>query len=89
MKKFLSIALSAALAASLTACGSSSSSASTAGSASSGKTYKVAVVKQLQHASLDEIADAVTSELDALAEKNGITIEYGDVYDGQNDQSQH
>ena len=92
MKKFLSIALSAALAASLTACGSSSSasssSASTAGSASTGKTYKVAVVKQLQHASLDEIADAVTGELDALAEKNGVTIEYGDVYDGQNDQSQ-
>ncbi|MBR2991147.1 MAG: ABC transporter substrate-binding protein [Solobacterium sp.] len=48
--------------------------------------YKVAVVKQLDHASLDEIAIAVTDEFDALAEENGITIEYT-VYSGQNDQS--
>ena len=90
MKKFLSIALSLTLSTALTACGSgsSASSSSSTSSSSSGKTYKVAIVKQLQHASLDEIADAITEELDALAEENGVTIEYGDVYDGQNDQSQ-
>lgn len=52
-----------------------------------GKTYKVAVVKQLDHASLDEIANAITAEFDALAEKNGVTIDYGTVYSGQNDQT--
>jgi putative ABC transport system substrate-binding protein len=92
MKKFVSIVCSAALMAALAGCGSSSStsaaSSSSTSASSSGKTYKVAIVKQLQHASLDEIADAITAELDALAEENGVTIEYGDVYDGQNDQSQ-
>ena len=90
MKKFGSMVLSVVLAASLAGCGASgtaSASASAAGT-SSGKVYKVAVVKQLQHASLDEIANAITAELDAIAEKEGVTIEYGDVYDGQNDQSQ-
>ena len=50
-------------------------------------TYKVAVVKQMDHASLDEIADAIVAELDKLAEENGITIDYGQVYSGQGDQS--
>lgn len=48
--------------------------------------YKVAIVKQLDHASLDEIATAVEAELTALAEEKGITITC-DVYSGQNDQS--
>ena len=49
-----------------------------------GKTYKVAVIKQLDHASLDEIANAITAELDKLAADNGVTIEY-EVTSGQND----
>lgn len=52
-----------------------------------GKTYKVAIVKQMDHASLDEIANAICDELDKLAADNGVTIEYGDVYSGQGDQS--
>lgn len=52
-----------------------------------GATYKVAIVKQLDHASLDEIANAICDELDKLAADNGVTIEYGDVYSGQGDQS--
>ena len=48
--------------------------------------YTVAVVKQMDHASLDEIAAAVCEELDALAEKNGVSIQY-EVYSGQGDQS--
>ena len=35
--------------------------------ANAGATYKVAVVKQMDHASLDEIANAVEEELDAIA----------------------
>lgn len=54
--------------------------------AEDGAVYKVAVVKQLDHASLDEIANAVTAQLDAIAAQNGITIEY-EVYSGQNDQT--
>lgn len=51
------------------------------------KDLKVAIVKQLDHASLDEIANAITDELDSLAAENGITIDYGEVYSGQNDQT--
>jgi len=48
--------------------------------------YKVAVVKQMDHASLDEIADAVCKELDTIASEKGVSIEY-EVYSGQGDQS--
>ena len=54
--------------------------------ANAGATYKVAVVKQMDHASLDEIANAGEEELDAIAAKNGVTIEY-ETYSGQGDQS--
>ena len=50
---------------------------------SEGKVYKVAIVKQMDHASLDEIADAICARLDEIADENGITIEYGEVYSGQ------
>ena len=40
----------------------------------------------MDHASLDEIANAVEEELDAIAAKNGVTIEY-ETYSGQGDQS--
>lgn len=48
--------------------------------------YTVAIVKQMDHASLDEIANAVAAQLDALAEKNGVTINY-EIFSGQGDQS--
>ena len=51
------------------------------------KVYKVAVVKQLDHASLDEIATAICDEFDAISKEKGIVIDYGDVYSGQNDQT--
>lgn len=84
MKKLLTSVVSAVLAVSMAGCASTSASVS---SKSSAKTIKVAVIKQLDHASLDEIANAITGELDSLASKNGVTIEYGDVYSGQNDQT--
>ena len=46
--------------------------------------YKIAIVQQLDHASLDEIRTAVEAELDALAAEKGITLEYKD-FNGQND----
>ena len=85
MKKEFKVTMAALLMTSLLGCGTSASSA--ASSSSAGKTYHVTIVKQLDHASLDEIANAITAELDAIAKENGITIEYGEVYSGQKDQA--
>ena len=46
--------------------------------------YKIAIVQQLDHASLDEIRTSVEAELDAIASEKGIRIEYKE-YNGQND----
>ena len=81
--------LSTLLTLSLAACGSSAAAPAAEQPAGGEEqtVYKVAIVKQLDHASLDEIANAIAAELDALAEKNGVVIEYGDIYSGQNDQT--
>ena len=94
MKKFVAVMSAAAMLASLTACGSADStavsSASSAPAASSeaaepaAKSYRIAVVQQLDHASLDQIRTAIEAELDAKAAEKGITIEYKD-FNGQND----
>ena len=100
MKKFVAVLSAAAMLATLAACGStatastttadsSTSEASSTGEAASteeasSKAYKIAVVQQLDHASLDEIRTAVEAELDAKAAEKGITIEYRD-FNGQND----
>lgn len=51
-----------------------------------GAAYRVAIVQQMDHASLDEIRLAIEAELDAKAEEEGITIEY-EEFNGQNDQT--
>ena len=98
MKKFIAVMTAAAMLTSLSACGASASTASSAaestassaaadsttGSTADATTYKVAIVQQLDHASLDEIRTAIESELDAKAAEKGITIEYKD-FNGQND----
>ena len=63
---------------------SSAAADSTTGSTADASTYKVAIVQQLDHASLDEIRTAIEAELDAKAAEKGITIEYKD-FNGQND----
>ena len=72
----------------VTAVSSSSAAVSTESTAAEAttdaKSYKIAVVQQLDHASLDEIRTAVEAELDAKAAEKGITIEYKD-FNGQND----
>ena len=99
MKKFVAVLSAAAMLATLAACGSTAATTSTAASSAdtaaassseaaaaddTAKSYKIAVVQQLDHASLDEIRTAVEAELDAKAAEKGITIEYKD-FNGQND----
>ena len=98
MKKFVAVMTAAAMLTSLSACGASASTASSAaestassaaadsttGSTADATTYKVAIVQQLDHASLDEIRTAIEAELDAKAAEKGITIEHKD-FNGQND----
>ena len=96
MKKFVAVMSAAAMLASLTACGSADSTAVSSAAASSApaasseaaepaaKSYRIAVVQQLDHASLDQIRTAIEAELDAKAAEKGITIEYKD-FNGQND----
>lgn len=76
-KKILALLLAAAMLAAFAACGSAEKK---------DDTLKIAIVKLMDHASLDEIANAVAAELDAIGEKNGVSIEY-EIYSGQNDQS--
>ncbi len=96
MKKFVAVLSAAAMMTTLAACGSTAdttaSSAAVEATASAAestadtaaKSYKVAIVQQLDHASLDEIRVAIEAELDAKAAEKGIAIEYKD-FNGQND----
>ena len=86
VQKFFAIAAAAALSLSLSACNGGSVSSSDGPGVTPGgsqessqpngdKTYKVAIIKQMDHASLDEIANAVAAELEQLAADNGVKIE--------------
>lgn len=87
MKKFVAVLSAAAMMTTLAACGSTAntnaSSAATAEN-TSGEGYKIAIVQQMDHSSLDEIRTAIEAELEAKAAEKGITIEYKD-FNGQND----
>ena len=75
MKKLISVSLILVLILSLFAgCGAESSS----------DAYRIAIVQQLDHSSLNEIRDAVKAHLDAKAAELGIEVEYKD-FNGQND----
>lgn len=72
MKKFVAVLSAAAMMTSLAACGYTADTANTAASAAestadtaAADSYKVAIVQQLDHASLDEIRVAIEKELDA------------------------
>ena len=97
VKRFFAIAAAVAMTLALCACSSGTVSSSDGPTVTAGgsaepsqpdgdKTYKVAIIKQMDHASLDEIAEAVGSELEKLAKDNGVTIQY-EITSGQNDQS--
>lgn len=77
MKKLICVMLTVLMIASLFAgCGSTADDG----------VYKIAIVQQLDHASLNEIRAAIEAELDKVAAEKGIQIEYKD-FNGQNDSS--
>ena len=91
MKKLLTAALSLSLALSLAACSGGSGSAASNGSGSGSSApadgvYQVAIVRQLDHASMNEIRDAIIAQLDAREAELNVTIDYED-FNGNNDPS--
>ena len=77
MKKFVCVMLTVILTLSLLAgCGAKADDG----------VINVAIVQQLDHASLDEIRHAIEAELDKTAAEKGLTIEYKH-FNGQNDTS--
>ena len=96
MKKLFTAALSLVMSLSLLASCSSSpaQSGAASGSASAGsamsvgetKTFKVAIVQQMDHASLDEIRSAIEEELTARSYQEGSQYVFQfDSFSGQND----
>lgn len=79
IKKITASVLSLSMLFALTACGTAGSSAE------ADEGYKVAIVKQMDHPSLDEIANAVAAELDGFV-ADGAKITY-EIYSGQGDQT--
>ena len=77
MKKLFAVVLAVVMLAALCACG---------GPAAEDGTYKVTIIKQMDHASLDEIANAVAARLDAIAAEKGVKIQY-EITSGQGDQT--
>lgn len=87
--KIVAAALAAVICVSLAACSGAPSSQSApggqgAGSGGAAGGYRIAIVQQMDHASLDEIRRAIEAELDAKSAELGIAIEYTE-YNGQND----
>ena len=81
MKSLTALALSVLMVLSLAACGAKPSDG---GKDKDG--YTVAIIKQMDHASLDEIADAIAARLDAIAQEQNVSIRYT-ITSGQGDQS--
>ena len=83
MKSLTVLVLSVLMVLSLAACGAKPSD----GSKDEDKDgYTVAIIKQMDHASLDEIADAIAARLDAIAQEQNVSIRYT-ITSGQGDQS--
>ena len=83
MKKIIAIIISITMLMSLlTACGAKEEK--TAPATETVESYKIAIVQQLDHSSLDEIRTAVAAKLNALAAEQNITLEIKE-FNGQND----
>ena len=76
-KKLFALVLAAVMVLALSACG---------GPAADDGTYKVTIIKQMDHASLDEIANAIAARLDEIAAQQGVKIQY-EITSGQGDQT--
>ena len=99
IRKFFAVTAACAMALSLAACSNGGNAADNSAAPSDaasdapqisepaeGASYKVAIIKQLDHASLDEIANAIAAQLDQIEADNGVTIDY-EITSGQNDQT--
>ena len=86
MKKFIALVLSLIMTLSLAACGSSAPAETKAPEAAAAESFKVAIIQQLDHSSLDEIRTAIIQQLNALAEPTNYTLVI-EEYNGQNDTS--
>ena len=92
MKKLISLILALAMTFTFTACASSAPAqdakapAAVSSANNAEKTYKVAIIQQLDHSSLDEIRNAIHARLISLAQGQEFNIEIED-YNGQNDTS--
>ena len=85
IRKMMTLALSLAMTLSLAACtgggtgsGKSNPGGSGAQQPASETTYKVGIVKFMDHASLDQIESSLQAELDALGKELGVTFNYAD-----------
>ena len=83
MKKVICVIVSILMVLSLTACGGAPANTTPTGYETN---FKVAIVQQLDHSSLDEIRIAVDAQLKALAKEAGVGMVVSD-YNGQNDAS--
>ena len=83
MKSLTALVLSVLMVLSLAACGAKPSDG---GKDEDKDGYTVAIIKQMDHASLDEIADAIAARLDAIAQEQNVSIHYT-ITSGQGDQS--
>ena len=87
IKKIFAILLACAMMLAFAACGSSPApAASEAPAAEDDGTVKVAIIKQLDHASLDEIANAIAARFDEMTAAGDVKVEYS-ISSGQNDQT--
>ena len=62
MKKLLTLVLAGAMTLSLAACGAKDTQPDSGTDGSTPRSFRVAIIKQLDHASLDEIANAVAAD---------------------------
>ena len=83
MKKVIALILSVLMLVSLTACGGAPANTTPTGYE---ENYKIAIVQQLDHSSLDEIRIAVEAQLKALGQEAGVGI-VTQTFNGQNDAS--
>ena len=87
IKKIFAMLLACAMMLAFAACGSSPApAASEAPAAEDDGTVKVAIIKQLDHASLDEIANAIAARFDEMNAAGDVRVEYS-ISSGQNDQT--
>lgn len=90
MLRMLTTTLSLAMTMGLAACSGQTDAAGgeAANSQAQEQTYKVGILKYMDHASLDQIQENVCKELDARSEELGVTFDYADyTFSGQGDGS--